>query len=322
MTWLTWRQHRHQAYIAAAALAAFAVLLLVTGLQMASQYRSALAACTASHTCGTLPSTLTLGSPVLFILVTLTLAVPCLLGVFWGGPLVASELETGTGQFAWMQSVTRKRWLTVKSGWVLLGATVWGGAVSALVTWWSSPENALRHQNFDVGKFDIQGIVPMGYALFAVALGMAAGTVLRRTLPALAVTLGVFAALRLVIATWLRPHYMSAITTVFSVVRPATPAGSYWLLTSGAVGPGGQRYSSGLLTINNVPIIPRACRTTFSQGVRGMLSCVRDHGFRGYLTYQPASRYWAFQGIETGVFVFLAAALIAVTAFVLLRRDV
>jgi len=43
--------------------------------------------------------------------------------------------------------------------------------------------------------------------------------------------------------------------------------------------------------------------------------------FRGFVTYQPAGRYWAFQGIETGIFVALAAILITVTAVVLLRRD-
>ena len=43
--------------------------------------------------------------------------------------------------------------------------------------------------------------------------------------------------------------------------------------------------------------------------------------FREYLTYQPANRYWAFQGIESGIFLVLAAGLIAVTAMVLLRRD-
>ena len=43
MTWLVWRLHRTQLYIAAALLAALTVLLLVTGLQMASQYHSALA---------------------------------------------------------------------------------------------------------------------------------------------------------------------------------------------------------------------------------------------------------------------------------------
>jgi hypothetical protein len=49
--------------------------------------------------------------------------------------------------------------------------------------------------------------------------------------------------------------------------------------------------------------------------------CVAAHGYRAFITYQPASRYWAFQGIETGIFVLLAAALIAVTAIVVLRRD-
>jgi hypothetical protein len=34
------------------------------------------------------------------------------LKVFWGGPLVARELETGTSQFVWMQTITRRHWLT------------------------------------------------------------------------------------------------------------------------------------------------------------------------------------------------------------------
>src|ERR1039457_3820988 len=138
--------------------------------------------------------------------------------------------RTGTSQFAWMQSVTRRHWLTVKTGWILLAAAAWGGAVSALVTWWSGPENALNQQSFNPGQFDIQGIVPVGYALFAVALGIAAGTLARRVLPALAITLGVFAAMRVVIANYVRPHYMTAIITTFSPTRPvSTPAGSLWL---------------------------------------------------------------------------------------------
>ena len=332
MTWLVWRQHRNQAYRAAAALAVFAVLLLVTGRQMASQYQSALTSCAASHTCGNLANTLTLGTPVLFLLVTLTLVVPCLLGVFWGGPLVARELETGTSQFAWMQSITRSRWLTVKVGWALLAAAAWGGAVSALVTWWSSPVNALKHQNFQPGQFDIQGIVPVGYALFAVALGIAAGTLLRRTLPAMAITIVVFTFLRLVIGQDLRSHYMTALTKTYTFLhRPALPTGSYWLVSGGLVGPGGQVPSSQAhggpgLSIDGVPIsisnVPSACRALAFQGPRRFFPCLTAHGYRGlFITYQPASRYWAFQGIETGIFVLLAAALIALTAIAVARRD-
>jgi hypothetical protein len=331
MTWLVWRQHRNQAYLAVAALAAFAVVLLVTGRQMASQYQSALASCTASHACGDLANTLVLGSPVMTVLITLTVVVPCLLGVFWGGPLVAREFETGTSQFAWMQSITRGRWLTVKVGWALLAAAAWGGAVSALVTWWSGPLNALNHQNFQPSQFDIQGIVPIGYAVFAVALGITAGALLRRTLPALAITIGVFTLLRLVIGQDFRSHYLTALTTTFSFLhRPILPTGSYWLVSGGAVGPAGQvatsKGSGGPgISFAGVPVpiasVPSTCRQLVFTNPLKFGSCLAAHGYRAVITYQPAGRYWAFQGIETGIFVVLAAALIAVTAIVVLRRD-
>jgi len=331
MTWVVWRQHRIQAYFAAAALAAFAVLLLVTGRQMASQYHSALTSCTASHTCANLANTLILGTPVVSLLVTLTVVVPCLLGLFWGGPLVARELETGTNQFAWLQSITRSRWLAVKFGWALLAAAAWGGAVSALVTWWSSPVNALQSQNFQPGQFDIQGIVPVGYALFAVALGITAGTLIRRTLPAMAVTLVVFTFLRLVIGQDFRSHYLTPLTKTFSFLHhPVLPTGSYWLVSGGVVGPGGRLPSSPLhggLNVSfggvRIPVgsTPRACQTLVFQNPLKFTSCLASHGYHAVITYQPAGRYWAFQGIETGIFVLLAAALVAVTAIVVVRRD-
>src|ERR1039457_1856985 len=241
MSWLVWRLHRTQLNIAAALLAAFTVLLLVTGLQMASQYHSAVTACAASHGCASLGSTLFLGSHAVGFLVIMTLGVPALFGLFWGAPLVASEFEAGTGQFAWMQSVTRKRWLAVTTGWTLLAAAAWGGAVSGLVTWWSGPDNALQLDQFKPGRFDIMGIVPVGYALFALALGVCAGALLRRTIPALAVTLGGFIAVRAVITLWLRPHYMSAVTVTYKLLSGYTPSGSYWQFAQGILDPAGRR---------------------------------------------------------------------------------
>ncbi len=328
MTWLVWRQHRAQVYIAAALLAALAILLLVTGLQMASQYHSALASCAASHSCGNLPGTLTLGNHVVGFLVIMTMGVPGLLGLFWGAPLVAAELETGTSQFAWMQSITRKRWLAVKAGWVLLAAAVWGGAVSALVTWWSGPNNALQLDAFQANRFDLQGIVPVGYALFGVALGIAAGTLIRRTLPALAVTIAGFIAVRVVIAQVVRAHYMTAVTTTYSLLTGFTPRGSILQLSQGVRRPNGQVIPSNINTnaivMDGVPAndAPAACQSLMTRGnPNGTASCLMAHGYRGFVTYQPGSRFWAFQGIETGIFVALAAALIALAAVVVLRRD-
>jgi hypothetical protein len=325
MTWLVWRLHRTQLYIAAALLAALTILLVVTGLQMASQYHSALAACAANHSCATLASTLFLGSHPVGFLVIMTLGVPALFGLFWGAPLVASELETGTGQFAWMQSVTRKRWLAVTAGEMLLAAAVWGGAVSALVTWWSGPDNALQLDQFKPGRFDIMGIVPVGYALFAMTLGLCAGALLRRSVPALAVTLAGFIVVRAVVAIWLRPHYMSAITVTYKLFSPFTPTGSYWQVAQGIRNPAGQLVPApNGAAIDGIPVgsLPAACAAAAS-GVRPTASCRQAlAAYHGFITYQPASRYWAFQGIEFGIFAALAALLIAVTAMVVLRRDV
>jgi uncharacterized membrane protein YqjE len=62
MSWVVWRQYRAAAAITAALVAAFAALIVVTGVQAASQWHSALNVCTASRTCGNLSGTLFLGS--------------------------------------------------------------------------------------------------------------------------------------------------------------------------------------------------------------------------------------------------------------------
>ncbi len=342
MTWLVWRQYRGQAAIAAVLLAAFAAVMLVTGLQMASQWHAMLATCggnAAGGTCSSGP----LGGAVGHDLEVLSVMVPAILGFLWGAPLVAHEVESGTRTFAWTQSVTRARWLTVKAGWLLLAAAVWGGAVAALVTWWSGPRNALYGNAFEPNYFDVQGIAPAGYAVFATALGIAAGTVFRRSLPAIAVTLGGFIGLRLVIDDFVRQHYMTAVTTYHGVLGSFAPPPGSWVLGNGVISKTGQVISGQFSStdIDGVPLsaLPASCRKLVSSGIqaigspvhqaapspgtseRPILACIQSAGFRQYFTYQPGSRYWAFQGIESGIFVLLAAALLAVTFAIISRRD-
>lgn len=38
-----------------------------------------------------------------------------------------------------------------------------------------------------------------------------------------------------------------------------------------------------------------------------MIACLARNGIRMQVTYQPASRYWEFQWLETGIFLILAA---------------
>ena len=243
MTWLVWRQYRAQAAVALALLAAFAAVLVVTGLRIASQWHSVVTACT-SHAAGASGCLdVSLGGARAQDLIGLVMIVPAVLGFLWGAPLAAQELETGTVNFAWTQSVTRTRWLTVKAGWLLLAAALWGGAIGALITWWSGPRNALYLNQFQPGNFDIQGIVPVGYAVFATALGIAAGALLRRTLVAIAVTIGGFIGVRLLITEVVRPHYMAAVTAYYKPMAGYSPAGSAWVISEGIIDKYGHVYA-------------------------------------------------------------------------------
>jgi hypothetical protein len=51
------------------------------------------------------------------------------------------------------------------------------------------------------------------------------------------------------------------------------------------------------------------------------LTCLAHLGYRSFMIYQPGYRFWPFQFIESGIFAVLAASLIAVTFFVVRRRD-
>jgi hypothetical protein len=82
-------------------------------------------------------------------------AVPALIGVFVGGPLLARELETGTSRFAWTQGCGRLRWTISKL--LPLAALVTAGAIAvSLVTTCSGGAVSECHQviHATVGQCD------------------------------------------------------------------------------------------------------------------------------------------------------------------------
>jgi hypothetical protein len=336
MTWLTWRQYRGQFAVVAVVLAGLAALLVITGLQFFSNYHTIITECASNAgntqggaNCST-GGGLFAGGPTAGLVSLIMLAAPVLAGLFLGGPMVATELEAGTTKFAWVQAVTRARWFWVKTGWLLLAAAAWGGVLSTLTTWWAGPTNAEHLSEFYPGRFDVLYLVPVAYAVFAMALGICAGALIHRTVPAMAVTLGGFIGVRVAVL-YLRPHYLSAVTAVSHLTAgPARLTGSYWLISQGVRNAAGQLVSTqvgdvqGPVTIAfGVPVssLPKSCAalnnsSTVTSSCRAALS-----GFRSFVTYQPASRFWVFQGVEAGIFVALAAILLTATAAVLIRRD-
>ena len=277
-----------------------------------------------------------LGSALGWDFVVLSLLAPALFGVLVGAPLVAHEFEARTCDFAWAQSITRTRWLAVKVGWLLLAAAVWGGAIAALVTWWSGPRNAAFGDAFQSNYFDQQGLVPVAYAVFATALGIAAGAVLRRTLPAIAIVIGGFIGMRLWISQDLRMHFMAPVTAFYGVAANFNPPAGSINIGGGLINKAGQVVTGpfGNVMIDGVPStsLPAACQRLIPASASGpagpsnatlnaVYGCLQKAGYRQFISYQPISRYWAFQGIETGIYLAVAAALIAITFYAVRRRD-
>jgi hypothetical protein len=127
----------------------------------------------------------------------LLLILPLLAGMFWGAPLIAREIENGTHRLVWTQGVSRARWLLVKAGLLSAGVDALTGIYAAMVAWWITAVMSTSGQRFDPIFYDEHGFVVFGYTLFALALGIFAGAVTRRVLPAMATTLVGFIALRL-----------------------------------------------------------------------------------------------------------------------------
>jgi len=325
--WLTWRQHRQQALAGGIGLGLIAAFFLLTHPGIAHTFQSSGAAqCLAipGRDCSYATDVFNGRYAGLQFLVPLFLVVPLFVGLFWGAPLVAREIEQGTHRLVWTQSVTRSRWIGTKL--TLIGAASIAGAAAfaALVTWWSAMFVRAGDTRLLPGVFDIRGIVPIAYVLFALALGVAAGTLIRRTLPAMAATLGGFVAVRAIVDLVARPHYLPAKVIGASMlgVGPRSGLGD-WVLRSVTVDRAGAIVGPGHeLNINYMAprcpgLIPPP-GTLPSQG--NLTACVHKLGLHIVNTYQPGSRFWAFQGIESAIFVALAAALVGITMWTVKRR--
>ena len=331
MIWLTWRQFRAQAIVPAAALAVLAIALAITGARLTHLYDSSgLAACQAHGDCGTVVNAFLSQAKtgiygVLFYGGAVVMyAAPALIGVFWGAPLVTREIETGTFRLAWNQSVTRTRWLAVKLGLIGLAAMATAGLLSLMISWWAGPiygalglpagRNGTGGINrFTPLLFGARGITPIGYAAFAFALGVTAGVLIRRTLPAMATTLAVFTGALVTMALWVRPHLITPLR-VTSALNPANIdqilGRSHDQVAVGATVnlPGAWVLSNQSITANGHATVP-ASQVCTSGSIQQCIAYLGRLHLRQVVTYQPASRYWALQWYETAIFLVAALAL-------------
>jgi ABC-type transport system involved in multi-copper enzyme maturation permease subunit len=344
MIWLTFRQFRTQALTALVILAAAAIAFLITGLHLRHTFTADLASCGAQNDCSDVLNQLRYTYDSAFNLTQLLVtAAPALIGIFWGAPLIGRELESGTHQLAWNQSVTRTRWLAVKLVGVGAASIATAGLLSYLLTWWAGPLDQINGDRFGAMTFSTRDIVPLAYAAFAFALGTTAGLLLRRTVPAMAVTLAVFIGIQILVPTTIRPNLLPSTSVTFPINQATTSQANGIYGTAGNFRFQGLGVSQGAWVLSGTPVENSSGQVVYMNSYPGCFpgpgaggapnkkpgfdrisqigACLAQDNLHQSITYQPASRYWQLQWIETGIFAALAAALSGFCFWMIRRRQ-
>ncbi|HZX02331.1 ABC transporter permease subunit [Kribbella sp.] len=347
MIWLTWRQFRVQFLVVATVVLAAAVVLAATGGGLLDDYHRL--------TDGFIKNLAyqPLHMWLYRIGLVLLYAVPPVIGAFWGAPLIARELESGTHRLVWGQSISRWRWLATKVGVSGLAAMAITGLLSLAVTWWSRPiDDAIgagQNSNEYLPRlfpttFAARGLAPVGYAAFAFAFGVAMGLAVRRTVVALAVTLTVVILVQVFTPALIRKHLMAptdryvVITSTnirgFGTTGPGPDAAvtqievtsgddAAWKFSDRTVDKSGKVVSTlPNWTVQCAPP-PPAGSTEQPVGQPGEEACFKrlaDEGYRQHIQYFGSGTFWALQWREFGFFLVLALLLTGFS-FWRIRRD-
>jgi hypothetical protein len=349
MIWLTWRQSRVQVAVLGGGLALLLALLLLSRGGMPAFDGDFLGRfVTEDFLSGVYTAGIVAG-----------LCAPAVVGVFWGAPLVARELEAGTHQLVWSQSVTRTRWLATKLALTCAVAMAAVGALSLALTWWSGSLdkaiNAGQQQNglFGIARiapplFEARGLTPIAYTAFALVLGTAVGMLVRRVVPAMAITLAVFIVVQIGVPMFVREHLgatssVTAITAenlvglmIGGISPEGTPLGPVeelkvavdapgsWVVANRTLDPRGRVQDQLPAWVARCVPAEAAKLGGAPYGAEESAACfarLRTEGYRQRVSFMPANHYWRVQALESALFLALAG-LLAAGSFWWLRHRV
>ncbi len=251
------------------------------------------------------------------------LSLPALIGVFIGAPLFARELEQGTHVLAFTQSVSRTRWMFSKLVVALVPALIVLIALQYLVSWWLSAAGTLgplMGGSFSALNFGIAHFSPVGYALFAFALGAFIGVASRRTLVAMTAGLGAFIVVRFALSGLVN----RLIPAQRLEVAPGTPMDVHQdgslVLDEGWLDTAGQPVSG-----DRAGTLLQACKSTPTgtpNTQEGFLACLPQSGLaKRYASFIPESQAWQVHLIDASIYSGLAVLLLAGTVWVLRRQS-
>ena len=323
MAWVTWRQHRFTLAGVAGLLGALAAYLLLTGLPMHHAY-AAVAAC---HPAGSLACSNAIVDfdnahwSTAEAIAVLLQVVPALIGAFAAAPVLARELETSTFRYTWTQGFGRARWTLAKLAPLAVTLAAAAGAFSVLFSWYFAPfaDQGLQTRLPPLAPlvFDLHGVAFAAWTLAAYSIGALAGMLIRRVVPAIAATMTAWAGLALAAGLFLRQHYLTPLVAH----NPNLP-GSAWLISQWYTGRDGKPLSQAAVSQILQSYHPAAKQVgpNSFQTIVNPVGYIAQHGYKYWVSYQPASRFWPFQWIEGGWLLGLSALLIAATIWLVRHR--
>lgn len=303
MTWLIWRQHRIEALIIGLFLLAFAILLLVTGINLATTVQQ-----TKTNTDILIYISNVLQAPYFNAAgIILPIVLPVIAGIFIGAPVMAREFEQGTYRLIWTQGVSWRRWFFRKVGLLSCLILCSFGLLFVFFLWWSAPVNATLGRTFIdfSGQFDGWGFVVVAYALFALLLGIFMGTVVRKSVPAMALTLLIFIGVRGSIEGLWRPHFLPPLISSVPMDSPVNVPNGSLMVSMQTLDGQGHAFSEQEAQVCEAIVAENPTQESWNR----YHQCVLKHGFQNVVLYQPVDRFWLFQGIESAIYLLLSALL-------------
>lgn len=230
---------------------------------------------------------------------------PLLVAAWAGATLTSRELENGTAQLVWTQSVTPARWLAAK---LLAPAALLTAGASLLVLLhhllWAEGRRADVLGWNDILVFQANGPTTVALTLFGLAAGALTGLLLRRSLAALAVTVAVTAAVGFGL-NWFRGYFWPTVTVTTSLKDGP------WF--------GGPVVSYGAVTSTGTHVPVPDCAQYWSSAEDCRVQLEEQHIVRFYSDMHPFSHYWPLQLTAAAVTLALTG-LVVLLAFRALAR--
>ncbi len=317
MIWLTWRLQRAEFGFLALILAGLIGALLLTHSDVAAL--TGLEGCTpgsvTKREITINPTSQSCASVVgpFFRLVNAGLPwfnfVPLIAAILLALPLV-HELETGTYRLAWTQGVTRQHWESVKLGVLVASGVAFAGLFSVAFDWWSGPANTVSSR---LGRdtYDFLGVLPIAHTLFAIALVLFLGTVLRRQIASITLASIVYIVTRLVFSQEIRPRLVNPLTAT---------ASDFGALADTHVWITGHFWENASHQRIGEQQVQSLCPPPETIDPGSLKQCITRNGLVEYIQYHPDAHFWRFQMWEAGIFFGITVLLIGFSAWYLFAR--